>query len=556
MKADIVRLSQIGSRGRLIGKRLPRPKPCVQGKRQGLYDREEKMMEKTQSKSIFDRALLKTRVRSANVKPVESLLGYLVGPFCAMPANGIFTTYLMRYFRDVLFAEELAAGSALAGTVETFLMLFPILSAILIVVGNLVAGQLVERTRTGAGKARPWILLSSVLLAVSCVLIFIQPFENATAKMVWLVIAYNLYYAVAFPLYNTANSTLTPLSTRNPNQRSVLASFVNMSLLGAVGAGSMVFPFLLGILIKPEMSLGTQKTFWMILFIIVAVITFLGTVLQYYFTRERVTEEGMHAASEKKSAGKQAKAAVSDGFFWAIIIFYFLYQFSGGIKNTSLNFYAELLETEALTKDSITGVLGIVGGVLAGIFYDNMVVAAVGIALKCLGSAPAGYMILAMIADSLDHIEAKCGFRCDGFVMSIYSSIMIASTNVAQGVTSALVGSSSTGAVIAYIWVETVCYGLGAVVLLFFGVEKFLKKDRESILARQKAEAEAAGIEWVTPEERLKREEEEAEREAEKARIEELKARCEKKGLDFEQEERAYQEKLRRKREKASKKRS
>lgn len=529
---------------------------------------------------FFDRAALRTRVRSANVKPAESLLGYLIGPFCAMLANGIFTTYLTRYFRDVLFAEELAAGSALAGTVESFLTLFPILSAILIVVGNLVAGQVVERTRTSAGKARPWILLSAVLLALSSVLIFIQPFENATAKMVWLVIAYNLYYAVAFPLYNTANSTLTPLSTRNPNQRSVLASFVNMSLLGAAGAGSMVFPFLLGILVKPEMSLGTQKTFWMILFIVVGVITFLGTVLQYYFTRERVTEEGMHGAAAEKpsvSAGKQAKAAVGDGYFWIIIVFYFLYQFSGGVKNTSLNFYAELLATASLTTDSVTGLLGIIGampmavavffvaplcnkfgkrlicligmavgvlgGVFAGIFYDNMVLAAVGVALKCLGSAPAGYMILAMIADSLDHIEAKCGFRCDGFVMSIYSSIMIASTPVAQGITSALVGSSETGAVIAYIWVETVCYGLGAVVLLFFGVEKFLKKDRESILARQKAEAEAAGIEWIPPEERLKREEEEAEREAEKARIEELRARCEKKGLDFAAEEEKYRRK-------------
>ena len=79
------------------------------------------MMEQRQHKSIFDRALLRTRVRSANVKPVESLLGYLVGPFCAMLANGIFTTYLMRYFRDVLFAEELAAGSALKGTIESFL---------------------------------------------------------------------------------------------------------------------------------------------------------------------------------------------------------------------------------------------------------------------------------------------------------------------------------------------------------------------------------------------------------------------------------------------------
>lgn len=532
--------------------------------------------------SFFDRALTRTRIRSANVKPVESLLGYLVGPFCAMLANGIFTTYLTRYFRNVLFAEELASGSALAGTVESFLTVFPILSAILIVIGNLVAGQLVERTRTKAGKARPWILLSAVLLAISSVLIFIQPSDDPTFKMIWLVIAYNLYYAVAFPLYNTANSTLTPLSTRNSNQRSVLASFVNMALLGAVGAGSMVFPFLLSILIKPEMSLGTQRTFWMILFIIVAVITFLGTVMQYYFTRERVTEESMGQeqaeAKPRIGVGRQAKAAVGDRYFWIIIVFYFLYQFSGGIKNTSLNFYAEILATQSFPTDSVTGVLGIIGavpmavavffvaplcnkfgkrpmcvigmivgvagGVMAGIGYDNMVVASVGIALKCLGSAPAGYMILAMIADSLDHIEAKCGFRCDGLVMSVYSSIMIASTPVAQGITSALVGTGTTGTVIAYIWIETVCYGLGAIILLFFNVEKYLKSDRETVLARQKAEAEAAGLEWIAPEERLRIEEEESERLAEAARIEELKARCEKKGLDFEAEEAKYQQKL------------
>ena len=532
--------------------------------------------------SFFDRALTRTRIRSANVKPVESLLGYLVGPFCAMLANGIFTTYLTRYFRNVLFAEELASGSALAGTVESFLTVFPILSAILIVIGNLVAGQLVERTRTKAGKARPWILLSAVLLAVSSVLIFIQPSDDPTFKMIWLVIAYNLYYAVAFPLYNTANSTLTPLSTRNSNQRSVLASFVNMALLGAVGAGSMVFPFLLGILIKPEMSLGTQRTFWMILFIIVAVITFLGTVMQYYFTRERVTEESMGQeqaeAKPRIGVGRQAKAAVGDRYFWIIIVFYFLYQFSGGIKNTSLNFYAEILATQSFPTDSVTGVLGIIGavpmavavffvaplcnkfgkrpvcvigmivgvagGVIAGVGYDNMVVASVGIALKCLGSAPAGYMILAMIADSLDHIEAKCGFRCDGLVMSVYSSIMIASTPVAQGITSALVGTGTTGTVIAYIWIETVCYGLGAIILLFFNVEKYLKSDRETVLARQKTEAEAAGLEWIAPEERLRIEEEESERLAEAARIEELKARCEKKGLDFEAEEARYQQKL------------
>ena len=105
-----------------------------------------------------------------------------------------------------------------------------------------------------------------------------------------------------------------------------------------------------------------------------------------------------------------------------------------------------------------------------------------------------------------------------------------------------------------YIWVETVCYGLGAIVLLFYTVEKYLKSDRETVLARQKAEAEAAGIAWIPPEERLRLEEEEADRLAEEARKAELKARCEKKGLDFETEEAKYQQKLAEKQAKKQKK--
>lgn len=150
-------------------------------------------------------------------------------------------------------------------------------------------------------------------------LIFIQPSNDPTFKMVWLVIAYNLYYAVAFPLYNTANSTLTPLSTRNGKQRSVLASLVNMSLLGATGAGSMIFSILPGLLINDDMSLGEQKNYWLVLFIIVAVITFFGTILQYYFTRERVTEERASVAQKEDKKGasvrEQAKCVVNDNMF-------------------------------------------------------------------------------------------------------------------------------------------------------------------------------------------------------------------------------------------------
>lgn len=557
-------------------------------------------MEKTK-KSVFENPVLSTKVKSANVKPVEALIGYLVGPFCGMLANCIFGSYLAKYFSDVLFAGDTSSG------VQLFLTLFPILSAILIVAGNLVAGQIVERTRTRAGKARPYILLSSVTVAVASVLMFIQPIDNTVFKMVWLVIAYNLFYAVAFPLYNTANSALVPVSTRNGNQRNVLASFINMALLGGAGAGSIVFPMVMLIFANafpgPEGSGLPSSNGYLILFIIIGVITFLGCIAQYYFTRERVTEESFsenaEAETSKKEEGKakvlplgqQAKALFSDKFFIVVIIFYFLYQMAGGIKNASMEAYTSAIFADSAVGSnfamSILGVIGAVpmavailfvaplcnkfgkrpvvligmavgclGGVLAGIFYENLVVAAVGIAIKCLGSAPAGYMILAMIADCLDHGEAKNGFRCDGLAMSIYSSIMIASVPIATGIVNGLRGGlgDATGSVVSYIWIETVAYGLAAVVMLFYGVEKFLKKDKQTILDRQKAEAEAAGIEWIPPEERMRREEEEFNRMTEENRIAELKAYCEKKGLSFEAEEAKYQAKLAAKNAKKKKK--
>ena len=538
--------------------------------------------------SVFEKKALRTKVRSANVKSVEALLGYLVGPFCGMLANSLFGTYLVDYFRKVLFAGQLTAE------VETFLTLFPILSAVLIVAGNIVAGQIIERTRTRAGKARPYILLSAITLAVASVLMFVQPIENKVFKMIWLAVAYNLFYAVAFPLYNTANSALVPVSTRNSKQRGTLASLVNMAQLGGIGAGSIVMPMIILIFANafpgPSEDLPSSSGY-LILFLIIGIITFLGCVLQYYFTRERITEESLSNSVQKKdivkekgpSFKKQAKAIFSDKFFVVAIIFYLLFQLSGGIKNASMQSFTNNIPFEGLEPAYAMSILGIIGavpmavailfvaplcnkfgkqpvvllgmlvgvagGILAGIFYDNFVLVAIGVAIKCLGSAPAGYMILAMLADCLDHMEAKQGFRCDGLVMSIYSSVMIASVPLATGIVSGLLGAfgNVNGSTISYIWIETGAYALGAIVLIFFGVEKYLHDDREIVLTRQKAEAEAACIEWIAPEERLRLEESAADQMAEEARVSELKAYCLKKGLDFESEEARYQEKKRRK---------
>ena len=149
---------------------------------------------------------------------------------------------------------------------------------------------------------------------------------------------------------------------------------------------------------------------------------------------------------------------------------------------------------------------GAVGGVIAGLGSHNFVLVAIGVALKCLGSAPACYLILAMLADVIDHIEFKSGIRTDGLTMSIYSSLMVAATPIMHAVFMAMLGAVNyqkpTGGAetivqsaavqntitVGYIWVETIAYVVCAALIFFFTVEKKLPEEQAAIAARHKQE--------------------------------------------------------------------
>ena len=485
-------------------------------------------------KSIWNNPFLRTRVKSDNVKAPEMLLGYFIGPFGALLASGIFTSILQNYFTDVLKMNL------------TFLTTLQLISTILIVIANLVVGQLIERTGTLAGKARPWILLSAFTMSVASVLMFIVPFEG-TAKMVWIAIAYNLFYAVAYPIYNTANSTLIPLSTRNSKQRGVLASFTNVAGLGVMGAGSMVFPILVSFVLKENRHL------WFVAMLAIAIFAALTILLQFMFTRERVTEELANNVTEQNEGNassapslvKQLKAVAGEKTWWIVMLFYIGFQWSGAIKNGSMSYYCKWVLDNSYTGSvdawgasqsllSIMGaipmavaavvviplcnkygkriicmlgmLLGAVGGVIAIIGNGNIVPVAVGVALKCLGSAPACYMILALLADVIDHIEYKSHIRTDGLTMSIYSSIMVAGTPICNAIFSAVLKGSGynqnadvalgvlgqtqaaqTAISVSYIWVETIAYVICAVLIFFFTIEKKLPEEQKEIENRKNA---------------------------------------------------------------------
>lgn len=540
----------------------------------------------TKKTSIFEKPILSTKVKSANVKLKEMFFGYLLGPIGGLVSSQIFTVYLNTYWTDVLGL-----------TASAFLSVLPLVSMVLIAIGNFVAGQLIERTRTKAGKARPYLLPAGILLAATSVLLYAVPSGNQTLQLVWIAIAYNLYYALAYPVYSNANSLLLPLSSRNGKQRSLLSIITNLAGTAATSFATIILP-----LIVPLFN--NEQGPWIIFMAVMALFSLVCVTLQYYFTRERITEENMNmrVVEARISLKKQAKALVTNKFWVVMIIYYFIFQFVGAMQNFSLVYYCNFVL--GTYNDGFTQtILGIVTGIplILGMFFvwplankfgkrncmmaglvlsaagcliaflapSSWVWVIIGLCIKSLAASPAIYLVFALNADVLDNIEARAGFRCDGMSVSLMGIIMSVLASLCQGIFNGLAGSTgyvtpdvdaglitqnaATQNLIVwcYFGFMMIGYAVCAVLLIFLNVEKGSEKDHEIILERQKQAALAAGKEWVPPEERLRREQEEADALAEKARLEELKARCEKKGLSFEEAEAEYQAKLAEKRAKA-----
>lgn len=554
-------------------------------------------MSNTAKKSVFETPLLSTKIKSSSVKLFpEAGLGYLLGPMLALMNNGVVNMWLSQYWDKVLQLDAL------------FMTLLPIISAVIIIIGNLVVGKLMERKPSIAGKARPLIMLAMPIIAVSLLVLFIIPlpesaggsFNNLLASIL-VAVGYNLYYAIAWPIYYTSHSALVNLSTRDGGKRGLLSTLVMAAQLGASGISGMaggILVQLLGLLPDAEQGItaemANQK--WTILMVIMIACLILGCLLEYYFTRERITEEnvknsevkeGNESTAKKISMGEQIKICVKDKYWWMIIIFFFLYQFGGQMKNNDLSFYsqamlggasqtglASLINTVGaiptalgmaivwpiaakLTKSktiTLGCILAFVGSLIAFItlmppFVGNeaaiMTIPVVSFIVKALGTAPAMYISLALLANILDHQEAIHGKRTDGFTMAVYGSIMVCMAGVCNGIIlgiNAITPAENQKLVhtILSYGVEGVCYLVMGIMFIFMNVEKFTKLDNKAIHADQKAECEANGKVWVTPEERAKQEEEENARLVEEARVAELKSVCAKKGLNFDEENAKY----------------
>lgn len=529
--------------------------------------------------NIFEKRLFKTRIKKDNVTLFpEAGLGYLLGPILALISNGVVNIWLIQYWDKVLMLGKWA---------PLFETLLPILSAIVIIIGNLFVGRLMEKKPSFAGKARPLILIGMPIIAVALLLLFLVPLpegaqwlggkgttSNLLASIV-IAVAYNLYYALAWPLYYTSHSALVNLSTRDEKKRGLLSTCIMAAQLGAAGLSGMaggLLVDLIGLLptykylaydangqivekVTNDLSVATEVTLanptgsylegitpdqanskWIILMIIMVVCLVIGCLLEYYFTRERITEEIVTTSKntsneEVKSVSMmdQIKVCVKDKYWWMIIIFFFLYQFGGQMKNNDMSFYSiamtgqNALSSLINTVGAIPTALGMVivwplankfnkaktivmgcalaflGGcasfvaLIPSIQANVAAVSGISVAsfcVKALGTAPAMYISLALMANILDHQEARYGIRTDGFTMAVYGSIMVCMAGVCNGIIvgiNSIVPAASKPFVHTFLGfgVESLAYLIMGIMFIWMNVENHTEEDKNILESRK-----------------------------------------------------------------------
>lgn len=559
-------------------------------------------------KGLFETKFMQTRIKTHSMSGKEKALGYALGP-----------GFTMLYFSMVLSLRELfymqiMQLNVLFNNNYTYFALQTVSSVIGVTTGILI-NYITERTVSKAGRFRPYVLIGTWIMALSGIAMFWTPFAyGSTAQLVWLYAANIIYYGLGVVLYDQRLNVIS-VSTRNVLERNfvtTLRTTISNMIPGMFGA-IVVMGFLYDTVLLPD----TSGNYWRLFIALPAVIAMIFSVIEYFYTRERITEENREMLKKENSEaqpqiplGKQLKILLTNKYFImsAIVMMgaifygylqgansrtYMIQYILGGNAENNYQFLYLMLSMQpmaigtfvipAISKKfgarkimMVSAVITLVGIAIALINPYSFATAIAGGFIFACGIFAVTNMYNVFTQQAADDIEHKHGFRAEGtfangLVGAIYTLILTPFSSIYETVLSNLgfkaPVTDAAGITTVFEqneavnnWMLFSYYGSYAifavivfVVCIFFDVEKRLPEIRADLKERRKQAVLARGEEWIDEEELERLKIEEAQRLTEENRIRDLKEKCEKKGRDFEKENAKYLAKVAKKEAKKTK---
>ena len=200
-------------------------------------------------------------------------IGYGSGDVGGNVVYAFLSAFVMIYLTDAVGLNP--------GIIGTLIMVSRLFDG----VSDLFFGNLIDRTHTKMGKARPWMFWAYFGCAATLIATFAIPTNvGQTAQYAWFFIAYTLLNAVFFTANNIAFSALTALITKNGAERVQMGS---IRFMFAFGTSMLIQTFT----VAGVQQFGGGAEGWRTIAIIYAVIGLAVNSLSVFSVRELSREE-------------------------------------------------------------------------------------------------------------------------------------------------------------------------------------------------------------------------------------------------------------------------
>ena len=542
------------------------------------------------SGGLFDKPFMDSRATTQTVSTKEWVLGHLIGPLGLIFVVNTIAALVEKFFTQQTGAmygvDNIAMIMKMGGVYEVVMTVAKILA----MGTGLLNGWLIQHTQCRQGRMRPWYLIFGFISIIIGSLIFLFPGktlgENYWYYFFFLLICYHTVGSSYFYLFR---DTICSLTSRSPREKAFIQYIRKMSWTLISG---IIIGMLLNMVALP-MWLEKDITGYPKLMLILSVIAIPLLLLEYFYTRERITEdvtlEQSKPGEENIPLKQQLKALFSNKYYVILLtlttiggivdnfkggnVQYFYIKFLLGGAENPLMYTIYTVITGSMTgigafiiypmakKFGIKNLtvagyaIALFGSVLGWMFPDQLVLALIAGFLRQVGWLPNAYIFATLMCYAFDSIEYKSHLRLEGMMgVAVITAIQwLIYAPFAGGFESGIlklgfvdaVGVAPSAEVIRFMTMSFYLFDIilaAAVVILlpFVDVEKYLPEINTELLDRKKQAVLARGEVWVAPDAQQRLEDEAAERIHEEHRIEDLKARCAKKGLDFDTENAKY----------------
>lgn len=389
---------------------------------------------------------------------------------------------------------------------------------------DIIAGIVIDRTKSKYGKARPWLLRMALPHFVALIAMFSVPRTSEAMQLVYIFVAYNFANTFVNTMAGLALSSLNSLMTRDPNERSQL------NALRQFGAPVMELA-ITALTIPMANRLGGDQRAYLIVVGVISGIATLCYLLCFLWSRETAPEE-RGAGDEKIPAGKAFLAVLRNKYWYMVLVAWIMATFYLTISGANLNYYcqyllnnvnymsilntAEKLATIILTAVAVPfmiprlgkrnmmllGAVIVAAGHLTTLFApQSLALATVAAVLRGAGIAPCFAVLFAMIADCVEYGHWKNHLRTEGIIFCAAT----VGQKFGQGVASFILGKLLDGAgydgmlavqsaaatnMITGIYLATpvICFGVVAVIMLFYKLDLEMPQIMQELDTRTRQE--------------------------------------------------------------------